>query len=46
MIWTLVWLAPGGTLDSEFVCSYVTVSYFRLVVKWSKLTQLLLKNID
>ena len=22
LIWTLVWLAPGGTQNSEFVCFY------------------------
>ena len=35
MNWTLVWLAPGGTQDSEFVGFLI----FRLLGKWSWLTQ-------
>lgn len=36
MNWTLVWLAPGDSQNSEYVCF---MSYFSLLVKWSKLTE-------
>ena len=33
LIWTLVWLAPGGTQNSEFVCFYVLLQTIGQMVK-------------
>ena len=33
LIWALVWLAPGGTQNSEFVCFYVLLQTVSQMVK-------------